>query len=180
MNTDKTLTQKFCTKEDYPIWYYKQLYEVNIDYVITYMLTDNISFVVDIQGDKYEIMFGKNKKNEIGQNIRYGDMIPKDRFRTSYKVINDAFKYGTWYIIDDKDTTKEYKSNYREELKKFEQNEELECNKGILKNAIRSYVGDNKLSKEKIKGYYEEIDNLNLNESREFIKILLSKFDKEE
>lgn len=176
MNTDKTLTQKFCTKEDYPIWYYKKLYEVDINYVITYMLTDNISFVVDIQGDKYEIMFGKNKKNEIGQNIRYGDMIPKDRFRTSYKVINDAFKYGTWYIIDDKDTTEEYKSNYREELKKFKENEELECNKGILKNTVRSYAEDNKLSKENIENLYEEIDNLNLDKSREFIKILLSKF----
>ena len=123
MNTDKTLIKKFCIEEDYPIWYYKQLHEVDIDYVITCMLTDNISFVVDIQGDKYEIMFGKNKKNEIGQNIRYGDMIPKNRFRTSYEVINDAFKYGTWYIIDDKDTTEEYKNNYREQLKKFEENE---------------------------------------------------------
>ena len=93
MNTDKTLIQKFCIKEDYPIWYYKQLHEVDIDYVITYMLTDNISFVVDIQGDKHEIMFGKNRKNEIEKNIRYGDMIPKNRFRTSYEVINDAFKY---------------------------------------------------------------------------------------
>ena len=69
--------KKFCIKEDYPIWYYKQLYEVDIDYVITYMLTDNISFVVDIKGDKYEIMFGKNRKNEIEKNIIYGDMIPK-------------------------------------------------------------------------------------------------------
>lgn len=24
MNTDKTLTTKFCNKEEYPIWYYKE------------------------------------------------------------------------------------------------------------------------------------------------------------
>ena len=180
MNTDKTLMQKFCIKEDYPIWYYKQLYEVDIDYVITYMLNDNISFVVDIKGDKYGIMFGKNRKNEICHNIIYGDMIPKDRFRTSYKVINDAFKYGTWYIIDDKDTTEEYKSNYREQLKKFKENEELECNKVILKNAIDLSSKDNKLSKEQIEYFYNEIDNMDLGESRKYIKILLSKFNKEE
>lgn len=179
MNTDKTLIKKFCIKEDYPTWYYKQLYEVDIDYVITHMLTDNISFVVDIKGDKYEIMFGKNRKNEIDKNIRYGDMIPKDRFRTSYKVINDAFKYGTWYIIDDKDTTEEYKSNYREQLKKFKDKKELECNKSILKNAVRSFSEDNKLSKEQIEYFYNEIDNMDLDGSREFIKILLSKFEKE-
>ena len=56
----------------------------------------------------------------------------------------------------------------------------MECNKVILKNAVRSFAEDNKLSKEEIKNYYKEIDNLNLDESREFIKILLSKFEKEE
>ena len=64
-------------------------------------------------------------------------------------------------------------------MKKFKDKKELECNKNILKNAVRSFAEDNKLSKEEIHNNYEEIDNLNLEESREFIKILLSKFEKE-
>ena len=61
MNTDKTLTQEFINNNKYPIWFYKKLKEVNIDYVIAYMLT--AKFVVDIEGEKYEITFGKNKKH---------------------------------------------------------------------------------------------------------------------
>lgn len=132
MNTDKTLNEKFIEKKDCPIWYYKELKEVDIDYVIWNLLKE--TFVVEINGSKHEITFGKNRKGEIGQYIRYDDI--KSSNLNSYKVVEKGFREGKWFIITDIDTSNEFKSNYMKEKFNIREKKTEQWYKKILNNAI--------------------------------------------
>lgn len=171
MNTDKTLTQKFIERNDYPIWYYKELEPVDVDYVIMYLLTT--SFVVDIKGSKHEITFGKNRKHEIGTSIRYDDI--QNSSLTSYNVIEKGFRIGKWYIISDKDTTDEFKAEYNKRKEEHEKQEAEDFERGILSNFIRECKN---LDKEQEQALVETLKSLSSEELNKMYKKLMSKFNK--
>ena len=131
MNTDKTLTTKFCNKEEYPIWYYKELRPVDIDYVILYLLLES-RFVVELEDKKLDITFGKNRKHEIGSS----QFCPDGLDYTSFECINKSFKEGKWFIVTENDTTDEFKEEYRKEQELKEKQKTREAYIDILSNAI--------------------------------------------
>lgn len=169
MNTDKTLNNKFAQKRnEYPVWYYKELKPIDIDYVIAYLLKD--TFVVDIGGSKHEITFGyNNKENFIGQSILYDDI--KNSNLTSYKVIQQGFKSGQWYIITEKDTTEEYKINYRNEKDEYVKKKTSEFYRKCLKNSIDSFD----ISKDKKTEYKKTINNLSYEDLEMYMSTLFNK-----
>jgi hypothetical protein len=153
LNNDKTLNEKFIERNNHPIWYHKELYEVDIDYVIEYLLKE--TFVVDIDGSKHEITFGHNKKeNYVGQCIKYGDI--KNSGLCSFEVINRGFKEGKWFIITDKDTSVEFKADYKKRQAQYEKEETEKWYKGILSNVIKEHKD---LNNEQKDGYLQKINN---------------------
>ena len=119
MNTDKTLTEEFTKHNEHPIWYYKELKSVDISYVIFYLLKE--PFVVDIYGSKHEVIFGKNRKGEIGQCIRYDDI--ENSNLCSFEVVNKGFIEGKWFVITDIDTSDDFKSEYNKRKIEYEKEE---------------------------------------------------------
>ena len=118
MNTDETLNETFYNnyKNEYPIWYYKELDEIDVDEVIFNLLKYN--FVVGLNGKKISITFGKNKNDEIGTTQACEEGLDY----TSYETTNRAFKEGKWFKVTNKDTTKKFKTEFEkkrsERLKK--------------------------------------------------------------
>lgn len=168
MNTDKTLNDEFIKNTDYPIWYYKKLLEVDISYVICNLLKE--TFVVEINNSKHQIIFGKNKKGGLGQCIQYDDI--KNSKLDSYEVIEKGFKEGKWFIIDSKDTSTEFKDNYRKEKKKYKKYEAKQCYKRILNNII-NYNED--LNREQKNKYIEEIESSSFEELEKLINLIFKK-----
>jgi hypothetical protein len=166
MNTDKTIKDKFVDISDKPIWYYKELNPVSIDYVIFYLLKEH--FVVDINGSKHEITFGKNRKGEIGQCIRYDDITNSNL--CSYEVIQKGFREGTWFIITDIDTSNEFKNDYdkRKELHTKESTKEMY--KSMLKSAISEIKDLSEMQKEK---HIKELENSSYEELEKLINVLM-------
>lgn len=161
MNTNKTLDNKFIENREHPIWYYKGLKLVDVDYVIWNLLKE--TFVVEIEGIKHEITFGKNRKSEIGQCIKYNDI--RNSKLCSFEVVQKGFREGKWFVITDIDTTVEFKDNYNEREEKYNQEEIKEMYKSILKNAIDhtkdlSEEQRNKYIQELKDSSYEELENL--------------------
>src|SRR5574344_2428759 len=118
MNTDKTLNETFYNnyKNEYPIWYYKKLEEIDVDDVIFNLLKYN--FVVELNGKKISITFGKNENDEIGTT----QFCEEGLDYTSYETINRAFKEGKWFKVTNRNTSKEFKAEFEkkrsERLKK--------------------------------------------------------------
>ena len=118
MNTDKTLNETFYNnyKSEYPVWYYKELEEIDIDDVIFNLLKYN--FVVELNGKKIIIIFRKNRNNEIGTT----QFCEEGLDYTSYETINRAFKEGEWFKVTNRNTSKEFKAEFEkkrsERLKK--------------------------------------------------------------
>ncbi len=161
MNTDKTVTTKFIDRKDYPIWYYKELRETTVDYVIFHLLKE--SFVVEIAGSKHEITFGKNRKAEIGSSIRYDEVVQSHL--TSYSVIDKGFREGTWYTITDIDTTDEFKAKYVKDKEAYEREKTEQWYRKILTNVVTkakelSEAQKNKYLQEIANYTYEELDTL--------------------
>lgn len=153
MNTDKTLNNNFIERNEHPIWYYKELESVDVDYVIAYLLKDK--FVVDIDGSKHEVTFGHNKKeNYIGQCIKYDDI--KNSNLTSYKVIQKGFTEGKWFIITDKDTTDEFKQDYDKRKAEYQKEEAEQWYKQVLNNVIKKHED---LNEEQKSNYLQKINN---------------------
>lgn len=75
---------------------------------------------------------------------------------TSYEVIQQGFKSGQWYIITEKDTTEEYKINYRNEKDEYAKKKTSEFYRKCLKNSIDSF----NISKDKRAEYKNTINNL--------------------
>ena len=173
MNTDKTLREKFIYKEEeYPVWYYKELISIDIDYVIMFLLTTD-KFIVDIDGMKLEITFGKNRKNEIGNTTKWSD------FRyigmTSYETIQKAFKVGKWYLVSEKDTTDEFKEKFRKEKEQYKQEKLRENYLDILTRAIQmsEYEG---LTEQRKRSLIEEINTYDIETLKELFDKLIKKF----
>lgn len=177
MNTDKTLVDKFAEKKDYPIWYYKELTPVEIDYVIAYLL--NESFVVEIDGSKHVITFGYNKESGyIGQNIRYDDI--NNSNLSSYDVVGKGFTEGKWFIISEKDTSNDFRLNYEKRKKQYEENKIKEMYRHVLTNATEELFKKDKINKECKSKCLEEINNKFTYEELENLIDRLFGKDKEE
>ena len=118
MNTDKTLNETFYNnyKNEHPVWYYKELEEIDIDDVIFNLLKYN--FVVELNGKKISMTFGKNENDEIGTT----QFCEEGLDCTSYETINRAFKEGRWFKVTNRNTSKEFKAEFEkkrsERLKK--------------------------------------------------------------
>lgn len=134
MNSEKTLHEKFIEQKEYPIWYYKKLEKVNISYVILNLLKEN--FVVEINGIKHEITFGKNRKAEIGQCILYDDILNSKL--TSHEVIEKGFRKGVWFVVSDDDTSDEFRTDYRNKKTHHEKEELRQFLQTILVTAINT------------------------------------------
>ena len=162
INTDKTLNNNFIERNEHPIWYYKQLESVEVDYVIAYLLKDK--FVVEIDGSKHEVTFGHNKKeNYIGQCIKYDDI--KNSKLTSYKVVRKGFIEGKWFIITNKDTTDEFKHDYDKRKAEYHKQETEKWYRQGLTNVIKEHKDLNENQKNKCieeiaNASYEELESL--------------------
>lgn len=173
VNTDKTTMNKFIKGandgDSKPIWYYKKLYEVDVDYVIAYLLHE--SFVVEIDGIKHEITFGLNKKeNYIGQTIFYNDI--KNSNLCSYEVIRKGFTEGKWFIIAEEDTSEEFKADYRSREESYKKEQTREMNIGIITNAIRQLKD---LDEDDKKKYIEELHHKTDDELNSLIKVIFER-----
>lgn len=175
MNTNKTLNDKFISKkEDYPVWYYKELEPVDVDYVIAYLLKE--TFIVDINGSKHEITFGHNKKeNYVGQCIRYDDI--KNSKLCSYDVINKGFREGQWFIITDKDTTNEFKQEYIEKKEKQIRKNTKDFYRKVLSNIIKKQKDLDIVNRNL---YLNEIKNATYEELEDLMKELFNKNEEKE
>lgn len=160
MNTDKTLKEKFgSTINDYPIWFYKELDEVDISYVIFNLLKE--TFVVELDNKKIVMTFGKNRKHEIGCTQSCHEGLDY----TSYTTIEKAFKEGKWFILSDNDTSDSFKEEY---IKDLEEKQKIELRNGridILSSVIEKIP--NTSDEEKLKTIEslknmsdEELENL--------------------
>jgi hypothetical protein len=169
MNTDKTLHNKFIEsvgKNDNPIWYYKELQAVSIDYVIWNLLKE--TFVVEINGIKHEITFGKNRKNEIGQYIKYSDI--EKSCLCSYEVINKGFNEGKWFIITEIDTAEDFKKQYNDKKEEYKKISLIKMYKTILTNVIMN----SKDLTENIKAtYIQEVENSSLEKLENLFKSVI-------
>lgn len=161
MNTSKTLRKKFANNGNHtklPIWYYKKISEVSVDYVIFNLLKED--FVVEINGEKHEITFGINDNGEIGQTIRYDE---HNSWLCSFEVISKGFKEGIWYIIEDEDIDAD------EQKKLFLKNEEkdLDNYRNFHKQIINSLDNEHLT---RFKDSYSENDSKYLSMSDETFK----------
>ena len=171
MNTYKTLRDKFVSKSEYPIWYYKELQKVDITYVIFNLLKE--SFVVSINGSKHEITFGKNRQDEIETNIRYDDI--NNSKLCSYEVIEKGFKIGEWFTISDIDTSDEFKEIYRNKKEEYEFNE----NKQVYRNILKNVINTNENLSYKVKNEYIScVDNSSYEELKDLFDSLMKKFNR--
>ncbi len=141
INTVKTLKTEFCNiaKNNLCKWQTKVLQPVDVDYVIWNLLKEN--FVVEIDGHKYDITFGKNRKGEIGSSMT---LYPSPAM-CSYEVINKGFITGKWYRVTEKDLSQEEIDKHIKDVKNQEERELqewlLNCAKRILED--KGIVTDN-------------------------------------
>lgn len=153
MNTDKTLRSYFVSLKEYPIWYYKKLIKVDINYVIENLVLQDI-FVVELENIKYEIIFGINKQGIIGNTVIYSDYHKSKKSMVSHKFIDKIFKNGIWYIPSEEDTSDDFKLEFNKDKEKY--------SKDNLKACIKEFLG--KLTKcvyTNEKEYQEKIQLLN-------------------
>lgn len=165
MNTDKTLEEKFCEKKDkYPIWYYKKLESVDIDYVIFNLLKE--TFVVELNNKKIVITFGKNKKGEIGSTQSCEEGLDF----TSYECINKSFTKGKWFKILDEETTDDFKQKYRKEKEERDALAFRKFNIEILTKLINSNPDLSDATKQ---SKIEELSSISDEELKAFVKYIL-------
>ena len=170
MNTDKTLEEKFAAnRNDYPIWYYKQIKEIDVEDVIFNLLKE--TFVVELNGKKIVMTFGKNRNHEIGCTQSCDEGLDY----TSYKTIRKAFSEGKWFRITEEDTSDEFKDEYI--IKEAER-------KRIAKRKARIDVLSKSISmldeipqKEKDK-YISGLQNMSDDELEKLTESLFNKFNK--
>ena len=170
MNTIETLANKFKSMNTYPIWYYKELLPVEVDYVVLNLLKE--SFVVEIDGCKHEITFGKNRKQEIVQCIDYKDI--KSSHLTSYDVVLKGFREGNWYTISETDTTEDFKAKYIKRKTEYERQELDRLYRDVLINIIKSAK---KIPEEDKNKHYKSIEDYSFEDIEYIIKELFCKFD---
>lgn len=137
MNTDKTLNETFYNnyKSEYPVWYYKKLEEIDVDDVIFNLLKYN--FVVELNGKKISITFGKNENDEIGTT----QFCEEGLDHTSYKTIDKAFREGKWFKVTNKDTTKKFKTEFEKKRSERLKKEHREAMIFMLSRLTEGYKG---------------------------------------
>lgn len=166
MNTDKTIRDKFVSHKEYPIWYYKELKEVDAYYVIFNLLKE--TFVVELENKRIEMTFGKNRKHEIGCTQSCSDGLDY----TSYETVNRAFKNGKWFIITKDNTNEDFKNEYIKDKEIKDRANLRQINIDILRNGILSIKDiDNCRKNELIK----DLNNKTDVELEEYISIVCSK-----
>lgn len=170
MNTDKTLTEKFiANRYDYPIWYYKEIEEIEVDDVIFNLLKE--TFVVELNNKKIVMTFAKNRKHEIGCTQSCNEGLDY----TSYKTIRKAFTEGKWFRITEIDTTDEFKEDYKikeAERKRVSIREERIA---ILTNAISMIES---IPQEERNKHTAELQDMSDDELKKLIQSLFDKFKK--
>lgn len=168
MNTDKTLMEKFATnRHDYPIWYYKQIEEIDVEDVIFNLLKE--TFVVELNGKKIVMTFGKNRKHEIGCTQSCDEGLDY----TSYKTIRKAFTEGKWFRITEEDTSDEFKERYK--IKEAER-KRTSMRKGridILSNAISMLET---ISQEEKDRHITGLQDMSDDELEKLMEVLFNKF----
>lgn len=93
IRTDKNLKDEFHKKLHN--WQCKKLLPIeDLSYVILNLL--KVKFVVEINGDKYDISFGKNNETD---EIVYGWSSYPSPHLLSYEIIEKFFKRGNGRII---------------------------------------------------------------------------------
>lgn len=137
MNTDKTLNETFYNnyKNEYPIWYYKKLEEIDIDDVIFNLLKYN--FVVELNGKKISMTFGKNENDEIGTT----QFCEEGLDYTSYETINRTFREGKWFKVTNKNTTKKFKEEFEKKISERLKKEHREAMIFMLSRLGDGYKG---------------------------------------
>lgn len=116
MNTEKTLESKFLSNKS-PSWKTHKLKEVDVSYVVWYLLKKDFS--VEIDGYKYDITFGLNGEKEIGYTIS-SEGSPS---LTSFSTIQRGFREGKWFEILDEELSIEEKEKIEKEIKEREEKE---------------------------------------------------------
>lgn len=170
MNTDKTIREKFAINiNDYPIWYYKKIEEIEVDDVIFNLLKE--TFVVEINNKKIEITFGKNRKHEIGYSQRSNEELEY----TSYETIRKAFKEGKWFRITEEDTTDDLKNEYRE---KEEERKRIALREGMIDILTTAINRVSSFTKEERDIHISGLQNMTDNELDKLTKALFSSFKK--
>jgi phosphoribosylformylglycinamidine (FGAM) synthase PurS component len=134
--------------------------------VIPYILKED--FVVEINGIKHEITFGKNRKGEIWQTIKYSD-IENSNLR-SYEVVRKGFTEGKWYTITDIDTSDEFKADYDRREEEYERNSVKEMYISILTNCIND---SSKISEEDKGVYIKDLESKTYEELEELFGVLM-------
>lgn len=165
MHTEEDLTTKFVSKKDHPIWYYKELEPVDIDYVIMNLLKEN--FVVEINNHKYEVTFGIDKSDEIGFGTRYDEF--NHEFISSYDILNKGFKEGNWFVVTNRNTSHKSKENYDLKLKEYKEKQKIQFDKEILTNFINTQKDIDKEEKNRLIKY---INICSAEERKSFVKKL--------
>lgn len=77
-------------------WQYKTLIPIDdLSYILMNLLKED--FVLEINGSKYDISFGKNEQTgEIG----YSWSSAPSPHLTSSEIIEKGFKDGKWYVVE--------------------------------------------------------------------------------
>lgn len=137
MNTDKTLNDTFYNnyKNKYPIYYYKELEEINVDDVIFNLLKYN--FVVELNGKKISITFGKNENDEIGTTQACEEGLDY----TSYETISRSFKEGKWFKVTNRNTSEEFKVEFEKKRLERLKKEHREAMIFMLSGLTKGYKG---------------------------------------
>lgn len=119
MNTSETLNKKFLSN-NCKSWRTHKLEEVDISYVIWYLLKKD--FVVEIDGHKYDVTFGLNKDSEIG----YAICQEGSPNLTSFAIVERGFKEGKWFEILDEELSTIEKEGIKSAIKEREEKEMIE------------------------------------------------------
>lgn len=90
MRTEETLYKEFGKRPHN--WQCKELQEIELREVVRNLL--KFSFVVEIDGHKYDMSFGA-KRGTIG----WGWSSSPSPHLTSTEIVDRAFREGKWYVV---------------------------------------------------------------------------------
>lgn len=167
MDNNELLRDTFMSCRDYPVWYYKKLEEVSLDYVIFNLIKE--TFVVELNNKKIVMSF---KTNENGE-ICYAQSCDDGLEYTSYETIVRAFKQGSWYRILDADTSSVFKEEYEAGKKKSSNDALREQRIKLLTNALIRAKEVRKFDIKDIDKRISELNDLDDEELQSLINILM-------
>ena len=140
MNTDKNVAQKFCSLRQgigYNLLKMK-LQEININEVVFSLLKYN--FMVEINGSRYDLMFGVSETGEISCNQTY---YPNSEPLTSHELIEKSFREGKWFYLTDIHLTDEELLLNKGIIEGLEISQEMKKREGLVDRLLEHCVNDN-------------------------------------